>query len=124
MRLLPSVAAAMFASAFLASDAAWAQDQTCRDSYDYIMDKARDEWPYARPMHLSSEWVEYFVLGYNTQPGHGRDLAADTVVVFPVEKDYQFIFAFDRGCMTMYVDLTPNKAYHLIEIGYEIARGG
>jgi hypothetical protein len=48
-------------------------------------------------------------------------LIADTVVAFPLETDDQFIVAFYRGCMTMYVDLTPNKANRLIETGYVIA---
>ena len=105
----------------LASRAAWADSAACDDPFDQIMDRAAAEWPYARPTQLSPEWVEYFVLGYNSQSDRGTDLIADTVVAFPLESDYQFIFAFYRGCMTMYVDLTPNKAYHLIETGYVIA---
>ena len=85
------------------------------------MDRAAAEWPYAPPTHLSPEWVEYFVLGYNSQFERGTELIADTVVAFPLEMDDQFIVAFYRGCMTMYVDLTPNKANRLIETGYVIA---
>ncbi len=105
----------------LASRAAWAEGPACDDPFDQIMDRAAAEWPYAQPSHLSSEWVEYFVLGYNSQFDRGGDLIADTVVAFPLETDDQFIFAFYRGCMTLYVDLTPNKAHHLIETGYVIA---
>ncbi len=105
----------------LASGAAWAGDAACDDPIEAVMDRAAAEWPYAPPTHLSPEWVEYFVLGYNSQFERGTELIADTVVAFPLETDDQFIFAFYRGCLTLYVDLTPNKAHHLIETGYVIA---
>ena len=105
----------------LASGAAWAGEVACDDPFDLVMDRAAAEWPYAPPTHLSPEWVEYFVLGYNSQFERGTELIADMVVAFPLETDDQYIFAFYRGCMTMYVDLTPNKATRLIETGYVIA---
>ncbi len=105
----------------LASGAAWAGDAACDDPFDLVMDRAAAEWPYAPPTHLSPEWVEYFVLGYNNQFERGTELIADTVIAFPLEPDDQFIVAFYRGCMTLYVDLTPNKAHRLLETGYVIA---
>lgn len=105
----------------LAGGAAWAGEVACEDPIEEVMDRAAAEWPYAPPTHLSPEWVDYFVLGYNNQFERGTELIADTVVAFPLETDDQFIVAFYRGCMTLYVDLTPNKANRLIETGYVIA---
>lgn len=97
-------------------------DPACTDSYDRITADAQKEWPLAEPYALPPDWVSYFVRGYNDQSDRARDLEADVIVIYPVEEDYVFVFAFLEGCLSLYVDLTPQKTYHLMELGHALIR--
>lgn len=96
--------------------------EACSDPYESIMAGARAEWPLAEPYSLSGDWIVYFVRGYNDQEDREQDLQADDIVIFPIAEDYVFVFAFYEGCLTMYADLTPQKAYHLMELGQTLIR--
>ena len=115
----------LLAAAVATVSAARADDEAapaCRDNYDRIMANAQAEWPNVSPYSMAPEVVAFFVLGYNNQEDREHDLIADTIVIFPVATDYVFVFAFLSGCMTRYVDLTPQKAYHLVELGHSVSR--
>ena len=113
---------AAFLLASLWSPVAAAAECAVDDGYGTILAKARDQWPDSRPFFLESDEVVGFLIGYNDQPDHGDDVRADTIVVFPLEAATWYFIAFERGCMTFWVDLTDSKAYHLIELGHALSR--
>ncbi len=97
----------------------------CDDPLDQNIEKVEQQWPLVDPWTYPQDWVEYFVLGYNAQPDRGDDVMADTSIAFPMDEQYStryFIAGLD-GCMSFWIDLNPNRAYHLVELGHAIGEG-
>ncbi len=100
----------------------WAQDQTtCRDNFQYIMDNARAEWPMSGAFEIPGEWVRYFMAAYNAEVDPADRVAADRVVVFPMDPSESatwWYFGFAEDCLTFYAELGESKGYHMIEQGF------
>ncbi len=94
---------------------------TCRDNYDRIMEGARAEWPMSGVFEFPGKWVRYFMAAYNAEVEPSNRVAADRVVVFPMDpadSSTWWYFGFADNCLTFYADLGESKGYHMIEQGF------
>lgn len=93
----------------------------CQDTYDRIMENARAEWPMSGVFEIPGEWVRYFMAAYNAEVAPADRVAADRVVVFPMDPADSatwWYFGFANDCMTFYAELGESKGYHMIEQGF------
>ena len=85
------------------------------------MEGARAEWPMSGVFEFPQEWVRYFMAAYNAEVEPSGRVAADRVVVFPMDPADSatwWYFGFDDNCMTFYVELGESKGYHMLEQGF------
>ena len=111
-----------FVTALGDSGAPQAQGQaTCQDNYERIMAGARAEWPMSGAFEIPADWVRYFMAAYNAEVDAADRVAADRVVVFPMdpaESSTWWYFGFADGCLSFYAELGESKGYHMIEQGF------
>ena len=118
-RLIGSLLALVMSAAPLAARAQGMAG--CRDSFQYVLDGAREQWPDVSPFLLSGEHVRYFMLAYNAEVEADQRVLADRIVVVPLPPDLSstwWYFGFDADCLSFYAELTAHKGEHLIESGY------
>ena len=101
----------------------------CRDgeSYEDIIAGARAEWPEAEPFRLPDDFARYFIAAYNAEAAPAAPVAADTVIVAPLDSSVSatwWYFGFAEGCLAFYAELGPTKGYHLIEQGHTLLYPG
>ena len=99
-----------------------AEDQaTCRDSYERIIENARAEWPWSGYFEFPEKWARYFMAAYNAEVEPSDRVAADRLVVFPMdpgESSTWWYFGFADDCLSFYDELGESPGSHMIEKGF------
>lgn len=101
----------------------------CRggESYEGVLAGARAEWPETAPFRLPDDFARYFMAGYNAEAAPAAPVAADTLIVVPLDSSVSatwWYFGFAGGCLAFYAEIGPAKGYHLIEQGHALLYPG
>jgi len=97
---------------------------SCRDSFQFVLDGARGEWPDVSPFLLSEESVAYFMRAYNAEVAADPQVLAERILVVPLPPDISstwWYFGFDADCLSFYAELSEAKGVHMIESGHAMA---